>query len=168
MNQQKIGGLLRELRKERGITQEQLAETLGVSNRSISRWENGNNLPDLDLLIQISEYFQVDLEEILSGERKEAEMDQKTKETVLQVADYSNQEKLRMTKKVRAMLLVALAAFAVYFIIDFCELRMQSPYEEIASFALGLVLGGLLCGVFFTTRYGEKLRAAKRRLLSRK
>ena len=50
MDQQKIGGFLKELRKERGVTQEQLAQILGVSNRSVSRWENGNNLPDLDLL----------------------------------------------------------------------------------------------------------------------
>ena len=60
MDQQKIGGFLKELRKERGVTQEQLAQILGVSNRSVSRWENGNNLPDLDLLIQISEYFETE------------------------------------------------------------------------------------------------------------
>ena len=82
MDQQKIGGFLKELRKERGVTQEQLAQILGVSNRSVSRWENGNNLPDLDLLIQISEYFETDLEELLTGERRTEEMDKKTKETV--------------------------------------------------------------------------------------
>lgn len=42
MNQKKIGNFLKELRKEKGVTQEQLAEVLGVSNRSISRWENGD------------------------------------------------------------------------------------------------------------------------------
>ena len=53
MNQQKIGQFLRECRKEKGITQEQLAEMLGVTNRSVSRWENGSNLPDLDILIEM-------------------------------------------------------------------------------------------------------------------
>ena len=53
MDQQKIGQFLRECRKEKGITQEQLAEMLGVTNRSVSRWENGSNLPDLDILIEM-------------------------------------------------------------------------------------------------------------------
>ena len=53
MNQQKIGIFLKELRKEKQITQEQLANYLNVSNRSVSRWETGNNLPDLDILIQL-------------------------------------------------------------------------------------------------------------------
>ena len=61
MDQQKIGQFLRECRKEKGITQEQLAEMLGVTNRSVSRWENGSNLPDLDILIEMADYYDVDL-----------------------------------------------------------------------------------------------------------
>lgn len=49
MDQKKIGAFLRELRSEKHMTQEQLAEILGVTNRSISRWENGVNMPDFDL-----------------------------------------------------------------------------------------------------------------------
>lgn len=47
MNQQKIGMFMKSLRKEKGLTQEQLAEVFNVSNRTVSRWENGNNMPDL-------------------------------------------------------------------------------------------------------------------------
>ena len=61
MDQQKIGQFLRECRKEKGITQEQLAEMLGVTNRSVSRWENGSNLPDLDILIEMADYYDVEL-----------------------------------------------------------------------------------------------------------
>ena len=50
MNQIKIGMFLQELRNEKGITQEQLAEQLGVSNRTVSRWETGSNMPDISLL----------------------------------------------------------------------------------------------------------------------
>ena len=57
MNQQKIGYFLRTLRSEKGITQEKLAEILGVSNRSISRWENGVTMPDFDLVILIAKYY---------------------------------------------------------------------------------------------------------------
>ncbi|MCI9292491.1 MAG: helix-turn-helix transcriptional regulator, partial [Erysipelotrichaceae bacterium] len=53
MKQEKIGKFLKELRKQKGLTQEQIAEKFNVSNRTISRWENGNNMPDLDILIEI-------------------------------------------------------------------------------------------------------------------
>ena len=56
MNQQKIGGFLKELRLEKQLTQEQLAEELGVSRRTVSRWETGNNLPDLSLLVELADY----------------------------------------------------------------------------------------------------------------
>ena len=70
MDQKKIGQFLRELRTEQKLTQEQFAEIIGVTNRSISRWENGVNMPDFDVLIQIAEYFDVGIEEILDGERR--------------------------------------------------------------------------------------------------
>ena len=89
----KIGRLLQELRKEKGLTQEQLAERMGVARRTVSRWETGSNMPDLDILMELADLYAVDLREILSGERKSERMDREMKETVLQVADYSNEEK---------------------------------------------------------------------------
>ena len=59
MNQKKIGQFLKELRKEKKLSQEQFAEIIGVSNRSVSRWETGMNMPDIDILIQISNYYNV-------------------------------------------------------------------------------------------------------------
>ena len=61
MNQEKIGKFIAEKRKERNLTQEQLAEKLGVTNRSISNWENGKNMPDLSL-------FKPLCNELMSGE----------------------------------------------------------------------------------------------------
>ena len=70
MNQIKIGEFLKELRKEKGLTQEQLAEQFNVSRRSVSRWETGSNLPDVDILIEMADYYEVDLRELIDGERK--------------------------------------------------------------------------------------------------
>ena len=53
MDQVKIGNFLKKLRKEKGITQEQLAEILNVSGRTVSRWETGNNMPDISILVDI-------------------------------------------------------------------------------------------------------------------
>ena len=53
MDQIKIGNFIRELRKEKGFTQEQLAEHFNVARRTVSRWETGSNMPDLDILIKM-------------------------------------------------------------------------------------------------------------------
>ena len=66
MDQIKAGAFLKGLRREKGITQEQLAEELGVSSRTISRWETGNNMPDLSLLVEVAEYFDVSIPEIIN------------------------------------------------------------------------------------------------------
>ena len=55
IDQVKIGGFLKELSKEKGKTQEEIASLLGTSSRSVSRWENGNTLPDLALLVELAD-----------------------------------------------------------------------------------------------------------------
>ena len=75
MDQKKIGVFLKELRKKKEMTQEQIAEQFNVSSRTVSRWENGNNMPDLDILIEMSDYYELDLREILNGERKSGNME---------------------------------------------------------------------------------------------
>ena len=99
MDQTKIGRFFRELRREKGLTQEQLAERLGVSRRTVSRWETGSNLPDLDILIEMADYYEVELRELLDGERRSEKMDKELEETVLKVADYSNEEKQKITRR---------------------------------------------------------------------
>ena len=80
MDQIKIGKFFQELRKEKGFTQEQLAERLGVARRTISRWETGSNLPDLDILIELSDLYSVDLRELLDGERKQKKMQYRSRQ----------------------------------------------------------------------------------------
>ena len=73
MNQRKIGNFIAELRKEKNMTQEQLAEKLGVSNKSISRWENGTTMPDYSLLKDICNELDTNINELMSGEKIEKE-----------------------------------------------------------------------------------------------
>ena len=74
MDQIKIGSFLKELRKEKNLTQENLAEKLNVSNRTISRWETGSNMPDIGMLVEIAEFYDVSIPEIINGERKSENM----------------------------------------------------------------------------------------------
>ena len=167
MNQKKIGAFLRELRREKNLTQEQLAEVLGVTNRSISRWENGVNMPDFDLVIEIANYFEVSIDELLDGERKDTMIDKETEAKLLKVADYENAEKQKILKRLCRLFLLAIAAFILYAVLDVMGLTETGVYEDIASFALGLVFGMLLVGALFTSRYMGRIHAFKQRLLRR-
>ena len=71
MDMQKIGVFLGQLRKEQGMTQEQLGEKLGVTNKTISRWETGTYLPPVEMLQGLSEMYGITINEILSGDRLE-------------------------------------------------------------------------------------------------
>ncbi len=69
MDQVKIGSFIKEIRKEKGLTQEQLAEQLGVSQKSVSRWETGKTMPDYSLLPYICEALEINVAELLGAER---------------------------------------------------------------------------------------------------
>lgn len=69
MNQEKIGKFIAECRKEKNLTQEQLAERLGVSNKSISRWENAKTMPDVSLFEPLCKELDISFNELLTGER---------------------------------------------------------------------------------------------------
>ncbi len=92
MNQQKTGVLLKRLRREKGLTQEQLAERFFVSSRTVSRWETGNNMPDVGTLIDLADFYDVDIREIIDGERRSEMMDHETKDTLKKVAEYATEK----------------------------------------------------------------------------
>ena len=96
MDQQKAGRFLKELRHEKQMTQEQLAQVFHVSSRTISRWENGTNLPDISLLVEIADFYEVDVREIIEGERKSEMMDKEVREVATKMADYANEEKSKL------------------------------------------------------------------------
>lgn len=113
MNQQKIGLFLKILRKEKNLTQEELAEILNVSSRTVSRWETGSNMPDISLLVELSEFYQISIPEIIDGERKSEKMNQETKDTAIKMAEYSKNE-LHIEKwKIINILLILFGIFII-------------------------------------------------------
>ena len=69
MNQESIGKFIAECRKEKGLTQMQLAEKLNITNRAVSKWETGKSLPDISIMPEVCEIFEITVNELLSGER---------------------------------------------------------------------------------------------------
>ena len=102
MDMIKIGQFLAKLRKEQGLTQEELGEKLGVTNKTVSRWENGNYLPPVEMLQMLSNLYGLTINEIISGERLTQEQYQQRAEenikTALSESAFTLQEKIDFYK----------------------------------------------------------------------
>lgn len=93
MNQEKIGKFIAIKRKEKKLTQEQLAEKLGVSGKSVSNWENGRNMPDLSLFNSLCSILDVSINDLLSGEEvDDANYRNKSEENIINAISYSNKK----------------------------------------------------------------------------
>ena len=168
MDLQKIGTFMKDLRKEKGFTQEQLAESLNVSRMKVSRWETGMNMPDLDLLMELSDLYAVDLREMLNGERKsENKMNTEMQETVLQVAEYSNTQKQRTTKVVRWFFILGMAALLVNIGMEFVEVPETFWMGFLKGGTIGIAVGAMIFGLLYTTGALMKLQAFKMRMIGK-
>lgn len=93
MNQEKIGKFIANCRKEKNITQQELAEKLGVSDRTIGNWENGRNMPDLSLFKPLCQELDISLNDLMSGEKvKDNEYQEKLEENIIHTIDYTNKK----------------------------------------------------------------------------
>ena len=112
-------------------------------------------------------YYEVDLREILNGERKSDNMDKEIKETVLQAVDYTNTETERYNKRVRIC-----NGIALFLVLSYTLLKDTSFYDNPSvmaalDFMQGLAVGLLLICLLYATRYGAKIRAFKHRLMKK-
>lgn len=159
MDQKKIGSFLRELRTEKGLTQEQLAEKMNVSGRTVSRWENGNNMPDLSIIVELADFYGVDIRELLNGERKSENMSEDLRETGLKMADYAEAEKILLTKRLCIISLVGLISLMTSLLLISLELDQINPLLEcIVGVCLGMAVGALITSIFFSTGVLAKIR----------
>ena len=139
MDQKKIGSFLKELRKEKDITQEQLAEKIKVSGRTVSRWETGSNMPDISLLAQLADFYDVSIPEIIDGERKSENMNEEVKETVLKLSDYTETINQKIKGRLFVLTIIAIIGMIAFVIIEFTGLDTPgSVYERVAGAGLGL------------------------------
>lgn len=93
MNQEKIGKFIASCRKQKNITQQELAEKLGVSDRTIGNWENGRNMPDLSLFKPLCKELDISLNDFLSGEVvTEKEYQERLEENIINTIDYTSKK----------------------------------------------------------------------------
>lgn len=158
MSPKKIGAFLQALRKEKGFTQEQLAQHFNVSNRTISRWETGTNIPDISLLVEIAEFYSVDIREIIDGERKNENMNEEIKDVAIKMADYADTEKKVLLKRVKVINIIGLI---IGFIPMFLSLFLTQEvffYKMLRDVTAGFTVGVIICNLLYTTGLLEKAR----------
>ena len=166
MDQKKVGSFLRELRKEKQLTQEQLAERFGVTNRSVSRWETGSNMPDLSILVELADFYDVDIRDIIDGERKGEDMNKEEKERLQLVADYAETEKNTLLMRLRIFSIVGLVSLIAGLVMLVLGGDNNLPvYDYLMGTLMGVSIGALLVAGFYSTGALENMRKRKRTLM---
>ncbi len=142
MNQENIGKFIAECRKKKNLTQSELAEKLGVTDRSISNWENGKNMPDLSLFKPLCEILELTINELLSGEKlSKEEYQKKLEENIVNTIDYSS-KKLEQTNK-----LIGLIFFWIGVLIMCLGLFAFNPDSHFCLFSV--VIGTIISTLGF-------------------
>lgn len=160
MDQMKIGNFLKELRKEKGITQAQLSETLNVSARTVSRWETGSNMPDISILVDIADYYDISIPEIINGERKSEIMNEEERKIAKTMSDYATTEKEKIFKEMKIQSIMGVCALVLYWILHETDAYIYSDaLEKLTGYCETLVSVSVIMMAAYTTGSLSKLRS---------
>jgi transcriptional regulator with XRE-family HTH domain len=115
MDKEKTGQLITELRKEKGLTQKQLADALNVTDKAVSKWERGLSFPDISMLEPISELLGVSIMELLAGERQSGEetMSREEAKDLINASVELSEEEIRHKKERSRLIIIILIVLAM-------------------------------------------------------
>ncbi len=132
MDQEKIGRFIAELRKEKSLTQQELADKLNVTHRAISHWENGRRLPDISLLKELGEVFNVTIDELISGKRMTADEQKKLlNESIVEI--YTSRRRVENLQILTELLIFA----GILITITLTSFISKSVTEKIITVCIG-------------------------------
>lgn len=120
--------------------------------------ETGNNLPDLDLLIEMADYYHLDLRELLDGQRKQTDTNEEIEDTVRKVAEYNNENKLKVMKRMNLLFIGGLIAAIIYLILVFID----QDNNFFGGLCLGIEFEMLIVGIVITSKYASKFMEKKK------
>ena len=138
MNQENIGKFIAECRKEKNMTQQELAEKIGVTDRAISNWENGRRLPDLSLISLVASELDVSVAELLNGRKLNKEELEELKTTIDKLLEYNTVEEINKIKRINSAFTLSFIFIVLAVIIN--EINFSSDifnFEVAASYLLG-------------------------------
>ena len=152
MNQEKIGKFIALMRKEQNLTQRQLAEMLGITDKSISKWETGRSMPDNALLLELCSILKISVNELLSGERlAQEDYDGRAEENILYLME--KQEKQKKTNHWTALGLVILLVILLFVIILSVGVYNIPWFVDMQS--LLLIVGISICVLLITGMFKD-------------
>lgn len=143
MNQEKIGSFIAENRKAKELTQIEFAEKLGVSNKSVSRWETGKNMPDVSLFLPICDMLEISVNELIIGEHITTQESKKADEVFVETIKASN-KKLKS-----AQILIYIFAVLVNALFMIAVPLTATPSDAMAVPLLAII-GGTISAVLLS------------------
>ena len=160
MTSKECGNFISELRKEKKLTQKELAEKINVSDKAVSRWETGKGYPDVTSLVSLSEYFDVSVNELLAGKRLTAEDIKETADENLisvfeQVQKNKKQQHLQVAVYTSVLIVVLLPVLIIIGKELFVSMTTQIQAENIIYAVVSTVVGIVLLIVGFLIRKGN-------------
>lgn len=156
MNQEKIGKFIAECRKNKKMTQEELAEKIGVSRKAISRWENGKNMPDLTLFKPICDNLGINVNELLSGEKiSNLKYNEKLEENIINTIDYIDKKNTK-NYDLKSIIYLILAILGICLSQYFYNDYNIDNYVSVVSMILFIYITKRL---FIKYKWGRKIYA---------
>jgi len=148
MNQQVIGKFITLKRKEKNLTQEQLAEKIGVSNKTISKWENGKCMPDYSVIEILCNELDVTVSELLDGEENEKSIRVYDEKEILgMIKDIQELKKSKDSNTSFFLIIMGISLLALSFCIDGSDFK-----EFVSGFLLGISVVEMILGIYLLGR----------------
>lgn len=134
MDQVKIGKFILQLRKEKGMTQKDLARQLGVTDQAVSNWENGRRMPDLSLFKPLCETLEISVNELILGEKVPKEKQKETSETVLLNTLKNSEQNQKRSNHLISILFTFCFIFLLILFITIAHFKEVYPKIDIGTF----------------------------------
>ena len=141
-------------------------EKFSVSGRTVPRWETGSNMPDLSVLAELADFYDVDIREMIDGERKCGNMSHEAKDTLKEVAEYAAEEKKRLKNKMADMMIGAVVLLVFCFVLfesnGFGGKIPERSCRNMISFTLGISTATLVLNIMYLFGALDKIGEMKK------
>ena len=145
MDQVKTGQFIKAIRKEKNLTQREVAERLNISEKTVSKWETGNGLPEVGLMLPLCELLEISVNELLSGERlDEKRYFEKAEQNIMSLMKEKAEAKKKIIIAVIIAVITLLAAFTLFLLTDL--LKMETWLRAVLII-IGIIVMGTGIGI---------------------
>ena len=149
MNQRKIGKFIAEMRKAQGFTQRQLADTLCISDKTISKWECGKGLPEVSLMLPLCEALHITVNDLLSGERvSPVDYQKKAEKNIMDLMKENEENRKKMALSIITVAITVIAVCALIVIASYIDLptivRIILIVGAVVVAVAGIAVGAML------------------------